>query len=159
MIFQRHRARHREAQELNITAFMNLMVILVPFLLITAVFSHMTILPLDLPSSHSATHHTPPLQLQVTLRKNMIAVSDRKGGLVRRFPVHDGHYDIDGLNALMKKIKARAPATHKVTVLVAPDVVYQDLVNVMDAVRVAGKQSLFPDISLGDTSSHSHAGR
>ena len=35
--------------ELNITAFLNLMVILVPFLLITAVFSHMSILDLNLP--------------------------------------------------------------------------------------------------------------
>ena len=30
-----HRQRHKEVQELNITAFMNLMVILVPFLLIS----------------------------------------------------------------------------------------------------------------------------
>ena len=36
--------RKHEAVELNITAFMNLMVILVPFLLITAVFSQVAIL-------------------------------------------------------------------------------------------------------------------
>ena len=50
---RRHR-RHEEA-ELNITAFMNLMVVLVPFLLITAVFSRLTILELNLPSSSEAT--------------------------------------------------------------------------------------------------------
>ena len=37
------RERNLEAAELNITAFMNLMVILVPFLLITAVFSRVAI--------------------------------------------------------------------------------------------------------------------
>ena len=49
----RHWRKHhrREAVELNITAFMNLMVILVPFLLITAVFSQVAILDLNLPSS------------------------------------------------------------------------------------------------------------
>ena len=41
--------RNVETAELNITAFMNLMVILVPFLLITAVFSRITILELNLP--------------------------------------------------------------------------------------------------------------
>ena len=41
--------RQHEPAELNITSFMNLMVILVPFLLITAVFSRMAILELNLP--------------------------------------------------------------------------------------------------------------
>ena len=42
--------RVEAAVELNITAFMNLMVILVPFLLITAVFSRITVLELNLPA-------------------------------------------------------------------------------------------------------------
>ena len=46
-IARRH--RRKETAEMNITAFMNLMVILVPFLLITAVFSRLTILQLNLP--------------------------------------------------------------------------------------------------------------
>ncbi|MEM7805474.1 MAG: biopolymer transporter ExbD, partial [Pseudomonadota bacterium] len=45
--------RSLEATELNITAFMNLMVILVPFLLITAVFSRLAILELNLPGASS----------------------------------------------------------------------------------------------------------
>ena len=45
------RRQQQEAAELNITAFMNLMVILVPFLLITAVFSRLAILQLNLPGS------------------------------------------------------------------------------------------------------------
>ena len=44
----RHR-RNKEPAELQITAFMNLMVVLVPFLLITAVFSQMAVLDLNLP--------------------------------------------------------------------------------------------------------------
>ncbi|HSN50904.1 MAG TPA: biopolymer transporter ExbD, partial [Woeseiaceae bacterium] len=45
--------RNVETAELNITAFMNLMVILVPFLLITAVFSRLAVLELNLPGSSS----------------------------------------------------------------------------------------------------------
>ena len=45
------RRRNQETAELNLTAFMNLMVILVPFLLITAVFSRLAVLELNLPGS------------------------------------------------------------------------------------------------------------
>jgi len=43
------RSRQKEQDEMNITAFMNLMVVLVPFLLITAVFTHLSIIELHLP--------------------------------------------------------------------------------------------------------------
>ena len=50
----RRRTSRRETNtELNITAFMNLMVVLIPFLLLTAVFSQVSILELDLPGSAS----------------------------------------------------------------------------------------------------------
>ena len=38
-----YRRRHKEAPELEMTTFLNLMVVLVPFLLITAVFSRIAI--------------------------------------------------------------------------------------------------------------------
>ena len=57
--------RHIEAAELNITAFMNLMVILVPFLLITAVFSRLAILELNLPAS--STEPADPQELTFQL--------------------------------------------------------------------------------------------
>ena len=47
----RRRTGQHEPGDINITAFMNLMVILVPFLLITAVFSRITILELNLPAA------------------------------------------------------------------------------------------------------------
>lgn len=48
---RRHSHKTSVQTELNITAFMNLMVILVPFLLMTAVFTHLTILELNLPKA------------------------------------------------------------------------------------------------------------
>ena len=52
MARQRHFRRHsRDPAELDMTTFLNLMVVLVPFLLITAVFSRITIVELSLPSS------------------------------------------------------------------------------------------------------------
>ena len=51
------------------TTFMNLMVVLVPFLLITAVFSRITIVELDLPSAQSAAPSTPTFRVEVVVRE------------------------------------------------------------------------------------------
>ena len=50
---RRHHYRRRtgDPPELDMTTFLNLMVVLVPFLLITAVFSRITIVELSLPSA------------------------------------------------------------------------------------------------------------
>ena len=81
--------RHNvETAELNITAFMNLMVILVPFLLITAVFSRLTILELNLPGSSSepVEPQDQTFQLEVIVRQDKIEIADRNQGLLGVYP-------------------------------------------------------------------------
>ena len=52
MIKKRSKSERRKTNiELNITAFMNLMVVLVPFLLMTAAFTTTSILDLHLPKA------------------------------------------------------------------------------------------------------------
>ena len=70
MSIRRHRKRHKEAAEINITAFMNLMVILVLFLLITAVFSRLAVLELNLPTSQGEQNEETPqeMMLEITVR-------------------------------------------------------------------------------------------
>jgi len=87
----RHRHRRKSASvELNITAFMNLMVVLVPFLLMTAVFSHLTILELNLPDGASKPGNDKPgFQIQIIIDKEALLVADSKGGLIKRIPVTD----------------------------------------------------------------------
>ena len=72
------RRRHQATAELNITAFMNLMVVLVPFLLITAVFSRVTILELNLPltESEAQANQKPQLEIEVVIRENQVIVAD-----------------------------------------------------------------------------------
>ncbi len=85
MIRSRRGGRHNiETAELNITAFMNLMVILVPFLLITAVFSRLAILELNLPGSSTEPADPQELtfQLEVTVREAQIEVGDQKSRCV-----------------------------------------------------------------------------
>lgn len=159
MNIRKRRLRHREPAELNITAFMNLMVILVPFLLITAVFSRMAILQLNVPASSStASVDEPEMQLEVVVRAAHLEVGDQRGGMIRSIPNTEDGYDVQALNALMQEVKARYPDKRDVRVLLEPEVDYDTLVQVMDAVRVARieqddgplQAELFPDISIGD---------
>lgn len=154
------RHRRKDAEELNITAFMNLMVVLVPFLLITAVFSRLTVLQLNLPSSSQPTTETPQvLNLEVIVRKDGLQVADRGTGLLRSLPLTATGQDLKGLaDFLRDQVKPRFPEATAVTVLLEPDIPYDTVIQVMDAVRVetrveGGKVvqvDLFPDISIGD---------
>ena len=160
-MYQRSRRhRHREVAELNITAFMNLMVILVPFLLITAVFSRITILELNLPAATAEVADREPgaFTLEVTVRSSGIEVGDRHGGLIRRIPATPAGYDYVALSGLLQQLKARFPERLDATLLLEPDTSYDTMVQVMDNVRAARvvqggslqTAELFPDISIGD---------
>lgn len=157
----RSRRRHRrnEPAELNITSFMNLMVILVPFLLITAVFSRMAILELNLPTAESVVkEEEPEFALEVIVRAESIEVGDRNAGVLSALPMVDGDHDLEGLTRYLKRVKATFPDQLAVTLLLEPDVDYEVLVQVMDAVRSYRidepgeftRAELFPEISIGD---------
>jgi biopolymer transport protein ExbD len=155
------RRRNLEAAELNITAFLNLMVILVPFLLITAVFSRVAVLELNMPGPSAATDEAAEesFNLEVTIRVASIEVGDRRTGVLRSFEARAGAHDYAAIGEFLGELKGRFPDQTEATLLLEPDVSYDVLVQVMDTVRVAvvereeeGKvqAELFPDISIGD---------
>jgi len=51
---KRHRTRSREAAELDVTPFMNLMIVLVPVLLLSMVFTHTTVIELNFPTGEGS---------------------------------------------------------------------------------------------------------
>lgn len=163
MIYRRRGgSRHnQETAELNITAFMNLMVILVPFLLITAVFSRLTILELNLPGS--STEPVDPqeqtFQLEVIVRQDRIEVGDRNQGLLGVYPsLPGGEHDFESLKTKLMELKSRYPSKTDASILLEQDIAYDTLVQVMDLVRLREdieeqsivRNDLFPDISIGD---------
>ena len=152
--------RNSETAELNITVFMNLMVILVPFLLITAVFSRVAILELNLPGASDET--VPPeeqtFQLEITVRESGIEVGDRNAGALGVYPNAAGGYNFEALSTKLAEIKKSYPAKTDASILLEADIPYDTLVQVMDRVRVSEtvlgdaivRTDLFPDISIGD---------
>lgn len=158
------RRRHsHEPEELNITAFMNLMVVLVPFLLLSAVFSQITILELNLPTLADAeaqenSDDKPKLVLEVIVRKESLDVIDRNRGRLELFPNTESGHDFAALNKKLRQVKEKFADETAITLLLEPDVEYDTLITTMDAVRsyqqgdddAKSEQPLFPDISIGD---------
>jgi len=154
---RRRLRRGLEPQELNITAFMNLMVVLVPFLLMMVVFSRIAILELSMPRGVSEGGLEPPLPLEIVVRADRLLLADQSGGRLTEIPNVDGDYDLATLAKALRELKAAAPQRRAATLLLEPDIDYERLVNVMDTVRLApaadgqsGTRELFPEVSLGD---------
>jgi biopolymer transport protein ExbD len=155
----RVRRLRKQPVGLDITAFMNMIVVLVPFLLTTAVFSRLAVLELNLPTQSSGFDKLKgDLQLEVVIRRDALEIGDRIGGLLRRVENTSKGYDFQTLSSLMQQLKARYPGKLEATILAEPDTSYDILVQTMDAVRVAkvsqaghgAHVELFPEISVGD---------
>ncbi len=153
--------RHiREAEELNITAFMNLMVILVPFLLITAVFSRMTVLELNLPGPNDKPDQDDKikLSLQLVVYPNRFDIQDANIGIIKRIERPAEGVKWNHFSNILVEIKRRFPEQDSITLLIDPAVDYKTMIAVMDHVRSAEVAEglsvetveLFPNISIGD---------
>ena len=157
----RKRRLRKEPAALEITAFINLIVVLVPFLLSTAVFSRLAVMDMTLPGPGSALDQlkSNDLQLEVVIRKDAFEVGDRIGGLIQRIPRDPAQtQDLKNLAALMVQVKMKFPDKLEASVLAEPETPYDQIVQVMDAMRSTvtrnGTQvqraDLFPNIAIGD---------
>ena len=175
-----YRRPKKEPPELNITTFLNLMVVLVPFLLITAVFSRITIMELSLPSGAGGSDNKQQLIIEVIVREKGLEIGNGKQVLARFPLLKEGDielsvdetgevdtsklYDLKLLSDFLVKIKGKYPDKTDAIVLMEPNIEYRVLIRVMDAVRATfvrqeGEEGegdvlqqvvLFPDISIGD---------
>jgi len=156
----------KETPEMDITTFLNLMVVLVPFLLISAVFSRITILELNLPTSAGSSQPNKiKLSVEVVVREKGLEIGNGRQ-IIARLPKVEDQYDLQKLSEHLLSIKKSYPDKMDAMVLMEPDIEYNHLVHVMDAVRMIEMQqgealesgeppekqkiALFPDISIGD---------
>lgn len=157
----------RQEAELDITSFMNLMIVLVPVLLLMMVFSHITVLDLKLPeltdeSVVSEQNEDEDKQLEIMVRKDQIEIYYPQTYLLKTIPSTEAGYDYDTLVATLKQVKQllREQGIEKkdLSLLLEPNIDYQTIVTLMDkarsykAVVVASvvDAELFPEVSLGD---------
>ena len=170
MRFKRH--HKRESAELEITSFLNLMIILVPVLLVMMVFSRITVVELTLPNLGDSSQ---PLdenaQLEIVLYDDAIGVNYPTGIQVRRIPQADDKYDFATLSVVLQEVKRtlrdRGLEKRDALILSRPDTDYQALISTIDTVRSykavvvtdVVDAELFPQIALGDAPVNNRGGR
>ena len=159
---RRHHYRRtlKEAPDLDMTTFLNLMVVLVPFLLITAVFSRITIVELSLPTAAGGAAVTEPsARVEVIVRDVGLELANGSS-VIARIPKVDGEYDLASLTEHVMSLKRSHPDQNDASVLLEPQIEYDHLIQVRDRVRTAElpgegdgemqRVALFTDVSIGD---------
>ena len=134
---------------LNLTPMMDVFTVLVVFLLITAVFTSITIMDLSVPTSAGgASAIKPNFAIEVIVRKAGLEIANGRA-VEAAIPKKDDKYDLQKLTELLLALKAKYPEKEDATVLMEPRIEYDYLVQVMDTVRGA-QTPIFPKISIGD---------
>ncbi len=130
------------------TTFLNLMVVLVPFLLITAVFSRITIVELDMPSSQGGpAMDEPEFRIEVIVRDSGLEITNGRV-TIAAIPMAGERYDLMTLKDLAVSLKRDHPDATQASVLLEPQIEYDHLIQVMDAIRSAsldGYGEVVPD--------------
>lgn len=161
---RRRRRINTQEAELDITSFMNLMIVLVPVLLLSLVFSQVRILNLQLPVGGEAQEQDSekPKVLELVINNQGFELNYPSGILLKKIPKTEISYDFSLLSSYLQDLKLtfQQNDTDKsdIVILLTPEVNYQTLVSTMDTVRsfkavVAANlvdAELFPLISLGD---------
>lgn len=151
--------------ELDVTAFLNLMIVLVPVLLLSMTFASVTVLELRLPEltggKIESGHAQSRLELVVKPEGiNIYFPEDKLLGQVPAVQVEGEalSFDFDMLSLVMKAVKQQNPDKTDIVIRLDKAISYQNIILTMDAVKsyqdvvVSSlvEFELFPDISLGD---------
>jgi biopolymer transport protein ExbD len=130
-----------ELPELDVTPIMNMFIILIPFLVSMAVFTHLAVLHFSLPPNAgnglSKTEEKPQLKLTVVVTDEYLAVTHGEMLLDSIVSGNDG-YDMATLSKRLIHHRFNNEVTEYVIVAVRNNVEFKDVVKVMDVCRDAG---------------------
>lgn len=158
-----HRHRLEAAgQELNLVPYLDIMVNLVLFMLVTITsFLSFTILNASIPqlapdqAQAEDKLKKEELLLVVRVLKDGYRVDPSvQGGAPiakRTFPMKEGKYDAESLRNMMIELKQRFKDENKVLIVAEPTINYESIIITMDSVRETDPNSpedLFPEVTL-----------
>ncbi|NNE09821.1 MAG: biopolymer transporter ExbD [Gemmatimonadetes bacterium] len=135
--------RATPVSDIDMVPMMNLFTVLVPVLLLAAVFANVTVLELQLPPKGSGEEgaerfvEKEALNLMVVISAEGITVGG-SGGFLPSVLKTEGHYDPNELIALLQIVRNEFPEEAEVTVASEPTIPYENVMAVMDICRERG---------------------
>lgn len=161
----RRNNREEVDTELNMVPIMNMFMVLIPFLLMSAAFYHIKAVNTSIPvhGNKSADEQAAPAkeEIKVTMvlelkpdRVVVSALSDQLaasdlGTLETTMQRHAGEdFSVAQIAEFLKRVKARYPASD--TLLLIPDgsISYNEIIQAMDCARNSESDVLFPHVVL-----------
>ncbi|TVZ39091.1 biopolymer transport protein ExbD/TolR [Alteromonadaceae bacterium 2753L.S.0a.02] len=155
--------------ELDVTSFMNLMIVLVPVLLLSMTFTQITVLDVKLPDLTGGAYNSEESQsqLEVEVTQQGFKVIYPTDVVIKEIPVvtqtlENGEevqvYDYLMLSQVLQGVKRQLPEKRDAVVKAIPGLPYQNLISTMQTMKsykttvVASvvDVELFPELSLGD---------
>jgi len=139
---------HVGETDLNLTAVMNIFLILIPFLLLTATFVRIAILDLTLPSLDQTRERTVTPTSSVVI--NILLIKEtglelNSPGLSFPALAKEGRdYAWNTLEQQLARVKTRHPKSQDIIISPDDNIRYEIIISVMDRCREAG----FPNISI-----------
>ncbi|MCY4512212.1 MAG: biopolymer transporter ExbD [Bdellovibrionales bacterium] len=142
----------KQVVELNLVPFIDLMSVCIIFLLITAVWTQVSMVQLgsSIYSKKTSEEPVPPPPFsEVVLRVDVLPEGFRLVVGSERFliPTLNGKYDKDTLISKLKEVKQKYPEKVDGVTSVRDEIMYKNLVSAMDALTLAG----FPQVSITAT--------
>ena len=139
-------SREIELVDLDVTPVMNLFMVLIPFLVSMAVFTHIAVIDFSLPPAQGTageSTESKELDISIVITSNgfRIVGTGKKLDLV---PMARGQYQYDQLRVILKAIKFQYPSQKSVVLVLESEILYNDIVKFMDVCR----ESQFPEIGL-----------
>lgn len=151
-------------EDIDVTSFMNLMIVLVPVLLLSMTFTQTTLLELKLPELTGGAGHAadPQAKLEVEIKSDGFHVYYPETTLIQHIPMTESDteigYDYGQLSMVLQSMKRELSEKRDVLLRSELDIDYQSIVATMDVLKsyktvVAASVveiELFPEISLDD---------
>jgi biopolymer transport protein ExbD len=139
----------KNTMELNLTPFIDLMSVCIIFLLITAVWTQVSMIQLgsSIYGKKNTDQQSPPppraeIPFRVDVRNEGYRIQIGRNSL--SIPKKGGDYDQDRLSAELKKIKELYPDKTDAVITMLDELPYDNLIKGMDALLQSG----FPEISV-----------
>ncbi|HOS98001.1 MAG TPA: biopolymer transporter ExbD [Deltaproteobacteria bacterium] len=156
------RKRQAEVTDLDLVPIMNMFLVIIPFLLISASFFHLRAINTTVPVLSSKAESGPvqstaKVTVIVQLEETGITVSAMSDEVdeqtLRGFETviakeGTGRYAMDRLSSFLQGIKTSYPLSDTVIIMPGDTIVYETIIRAMDVARNTGETQLFPNVVI-----------
>ena len=138
-----------ETIDLDVTPFMNVCMIIIPFLVTMAVFTQITVIDFSLPpaaqagTAAAAPAESKELDVSIVITNDGFRIVGT-GKMLDLVPRVRGEFQFAILRGLLQAVKFQYPSQKSVVLVIDSDILYDDIVKFMDVCR----ESQLPDIGL-----------